>query len=483
MAVACLCFIFAFALSVGITPVVRSTVLRFGWVDAAGRSHRKVHANDIPRLGGIAIVLGFFLPIAAVAAWRPDVIAPLFASDPDLALAFFVGAGAIAVLGVYDDIVGSTPRQKLAVQLIVALAIVAAGFRIERVDLPFVRAIELGWLSYPLSVVWIVGVTNAVNLIDGLDGLAAGISIIGVLPVAVAAVVGGQVVLALVALTLIGALAGFLVHNFHPAKIFMGDTGSMFLGFVLAVVTVQITQKVSVAASLGAPLIALALPIFDTITSMGRRVILGKPMFSPDREHFHHRMFRFGFSHRGVVLSMYACGLVFSLLATALLLYRGPIAGIALVLSAAVSIVLLHLLGYFGTHRNLSEAIAAALELRRRNRAMYGALSVFKKRAGMGASIPELAEQVLAVAKAAGASWAQVSLPAYATTWEEGVPNAEPTTEVALFDQNGKHIGALRCTWSCPADGAVLHVLESTRDIFEKRIIRMQPEGRTSKAA
>jgi len=473
MAVAFLCLAFAFVLSVGLTPIVRSTVLKLGWVDAAGRSHRKVHANDIPRLGGIAIVLGFFLPIAAVVAWRPDVIGPLLSSDPDLALAFFLGAGSIAVLGVYDDVIGSTPKQKVVVQLLVAVALVATGFRIERLDLPFIRAIELGWLSYPVTVLWIVGVTNAMNLIDGLDGLAAGISLIAVLPVAVVALSGGQVVLALVALTLIGALAGFLVHNFHPAKIFMGDTGSMFLGFVLAVVTVQVTQKVSVAASLGAPLIALALPIFDTLTTMGRRALVGKPVFSPDKEHLHHRLLRLGWSHRGVVLVMYACGVAFSLLATAMLLYRGPIAGLALILSATLALVLLHRLGYFGRDGNIFEAIDRALESRRRNRAIYGALSSFKKNARHSDSVEALAEQVVAVATATGARWVELQLPSHALMYQYGSAVGCEQIAFMLGSRSGEPLGELRCAWTSRAEAVELHVIESARDLLEARLSKM----------
>lgn len=474
MSVAVLCLVIAFALSALLTPVVRSVVIRRGWVDAAGRSHRKVHAHDIPRLGGLAIVLAFFVPITGVAAWRPELLSRLFASDVDLAIAFFLGASAIACLGVYDDVRGSTPRQKVLVQTIVAVALVAAGFGIERLDPPFLRGFELGWLSYPLTVVWIVGVTNAVNLIDGLDGLAAGISLIAILPVAVVALTGGQVVMAVVALTLIGAIGGFLIHNFHPAKIFMGDTGSMFLGFVLAVVTVQVTQKISIVASLAAPMLALALPILDTLTAMARRALLGKPLFSPDREHLHHRLMRLGLTHRGVVVAMYCVGLAFSSLATVVLLYRGAVAGIALILSGLLTAFLLRRLGYFGAHGDVVSAIERGLSVRRRNRALYERLAELKRLAHADAPIDTLAERLLDLVRESGAAWARLALPDVGTL-ESGKRLSDEPISFAIGGANDDFNGALLCCWpGGTADMVALHVIESAREALEMRLSRAE---------
>lgn len=482
MAVLC-CLAFAFLLSVGLTPVVRATVLRLGLVDAAGRSHRKIHANDIPRLGGIAIVLAFFIPLGAAALLLPGSAGVEFLGNGRLEAAFFAGAAAIAALGVYDDTVGATPRQKLAVQLLVATMVVAAGFKIGRIDPPFLRGFELGFAAYPITIVWIVGVTNAVNLIDGLDGLAAGVSLIAVLPVAAIGIVSGQVALSLIAFSFIGALAGFLVHNFHPAKIFMGDTGSMFLGFVLAVVTVQVTQKTSVVASLAAPMLALALPILDTLTAMARRAFLGKPVFSPDREHFHHRFMRLGLSHRSVVLAMYGVGFAFASLAMIVLFYRGLVSGVALVLSGLLTALLLRRLGYFGAHADLIAAVENGLAARRRNRALYGQLAEFKRLAQTDAALDSLAEALLALARVAGATWVRLSVPAVGT-FESGTGLPVEPLSFMIGDGESEFGGALLCCWPAGGnDSVVLHVMETAREAFEQRLTRAAPNLEPARAA
>lgn len=461
----------AFLISVIATPIVRRVVLQLGWVDAAGRTHRKVHARDIPRLGGVAIVLAFLASVIGAIALSHAIDASDLFGNARLAIGFLAGATTIALLGVYDDINGSSATIKLTFQSLAAITVIACGFLIERIDLPLLPGFELGLFAYPVSLLWIVGVTNAVNLIDGLDGLAAGISLIGVMPVAAVALATGQMPLALVALALSGALLGFLVHNFHPAKIFMGDTGSMFLGFTLAVITAHTAQKVSVVASLTAPVIALALPILDTLLAMTRRAAAGRPVFSPDREHIHHRLLRRGLSHRGVVLTMYGLAASFACCATLLLLYRGLSSGIALLVTVVLAAFTLRALGYFKNDRDLVSVIEATLTARRKNIELYRRLASFSKACRLFSNDTLLGKQVIDLACCAGAAGVVVQVPSLAIDMVFGTTSVHEKRHFVLSDENGVVVGNIGCFWPDGVLNAVaLHVMETVRDRLELRL-------------
>jgi len=263
---------FLVALMVGavLTLLVRNQAVQLGWYDQA-RSTRNVHLRPVPRLGGLAIVVAFFTPMTALLVVDSGVGRQFLASR-DLVLSLFLGGSMIALLGIYDDFRGSGARLKFTVQFAVALAMWGVGLRIESITWPFGPAISLGPLSLPFTLLWIVGVVNAVNLIDGLDGLAGGVAFFAAGTNLVLALARGDVLMALCMAALAGAVLGFLVFNFNPATIFMGDTGSMFLGFVLATVSIKTSTKSGTAVAMVVPIIALGLPIMDTLLAMFRRV-------------------------------------------------------------------------------------------------------------------------------------------------------------------------------------------------------------------
>ncbi len=299
------------------TPLVTRVAHARGLYDMPSEA-RKVHTRPIPRLGGIAVVTAFFAPLAGLAIYT-NRISDLLYADARLMGAFTAGALGIVALGVYDDLRGASARLKLAVQITVAVAMWFAGFRIELLGNPFGAVFQLGWLSLPLTTLWLVGVTNAVNLIDGLDGLASGIALFVSVVLFGASFIDNAVLLCLLSAALGGSLVGFLFFNFNPAKIFLGDSGSMFLGFVLAAISVWTQRNGATAVALLIPMIALGVPLFDTTSSFLRRIARGQNPFRADREHVHHRLLALGLSHRNAVLTLYAVSGVLALGALALL--------------------------------------------------------------------------------------------------------------------------------------------------------------------
>jgi UDP-GlcNAc:undecaprenyl-phosphate/decaprenyl-phosphate GlcNAc-1-phosphate transferase len=318
-----------------VTPLVVRAAHRFGVVDLPGP--RKIHITPIPRIGGLAVFLGFGVGLVFAA------FATGYVTNPEHGRAGYWAALSLAalaalVLGLVDDIYGVSFQWKFLVQVLAAVFLWRAGFRIEVLGIPFVNTVvTLGFWSLPLTVLWIVGVTNAFNLIDGLDGLAAGTALITTTAVAVIAIVGGHVAVSAVGVALVGALAGFLRYNFSPARIFLGDSGSMFLGFSLAVMSIHGSQKNVTAVAVLAPLLIMGYPILDTGFSIMRRLNslrtdaggrggLGfvirnaHRVFLPDRGHLHHQLLDLGFSQRTAVLLLYACALAMALGALALVI-------------------------------------------------------------------------------------------------------------------------------------------------------------------
>ena len=315
--VACLIALF---LSVLMTPLVRRLALRIGAVSAPGGRH--VHGRTVPRLGGVALAIAWMVPVL-VFSLRDPAIAASRARLFQL-IGLLVGGGVICAVGACDDTRTVRPLHKLVAQVVVATFAFACGFHIQAVQLPLVGALQMGVFALPITVLWIVGVTNAVNLIDGLDGLAAGVSFFAAFTSFVIASISGSTSVALMMAALMGALVGFLFFNFNPARIFMGDSGSYFLGFVLATTSLSggLQQKASTAISLLVPVLALGVPIFDTLFSMFRRLLERRPLFAADRGHVHHRLLDLGLTHRRAVVFLYG---ISSVLAGAL--SRCPLVG------------------------------------------------------------------------------------------------------------------------------------------------------------
>ena len=293
-------FIIAFIFTFATTPLVRRLAYKIGAVDVP-KEKRRVHKRPTPRIGGLAIIFGFIVAVLCFnESWSKELIAIL------------IGAGILGVLGVIDDCKELDAKIKFVVQIAAALVVVLYGdIRISVISNPNIFsespfAVLPPWLSITATTIWIVFMVNAVNFIDGLDGLAAGVSAIMSMSLVFIAITYHEYSIALLGLALMGSCFGFLPFNFNPAKIFMGDTGSMFLGYMLAVLSVQGMFKSYAVISFAVPIVILGLPLFDALFAMLRRVLTGKNPMSADRGHLHHRLYDMGFSQKQTVFILYA---------------------------------------------------------------------------------------------------------------------------------------------------------------------------------
>lgn len=290
------------ALAIITIPIVIHIAKRLHIVDLPGI--RKVHSKPIPRVGGVAIfvsMIGLVIPVLLL----PNMIGEAFRLVLPKIVTLLGAAGLMFLVGLVDDIKGLRVRTKLFFQLAAALVVCSAGIRIESIPVTASLTLEFGWFSWLFTLLWIVGITNAINLSDGLDGLAAGISAIACGVIAVLAICNGDIVMAILMLALLGSLTGFLLFNFEPAKIFMGDSGSLFLGFTIASASVLSATKTETIVGLALPILALGIPIFDTLFSILRRFLERRSLFAPDCRHFHHKLLSYGLCQRHVVITAY----------------------------------------------------------------------------------------------------------------------------------------------------------------------------------
>jgi UDP-GlcNAc:undecaprenyl-phosphate/decaprenyl-phosphate GlcNAc-1-phosphate transferase len=340
--------------------VVRALAVRRGLVSAPGG--RNVHTSATPRLGGVAMLLGIVVPLLVLLQIDSAMGRVLRAQAPQL-LGMLGGAALIFVVGFVDDLIGLRALHKLIAQIVVAAATYALGFRIGALDLPVFGAVATGALGAPITILWIVGIINAINLIDGLDGLAGGIVLLAGLTNIVVALLTHSYLTAIVMTAMVGAIVGFLYHNFNPARIFMGDGGSYLLGYLfsVSVLSGSSTQKASAAVSLVVPFIALGVPIFDTLFSILRRAIERRPVFSADRGHIHHRLLDMGLTHRRAVLTLYGISVLFCVTAITVSLGRTWQVGIALVLAGLGGGGMLRLSGLFVKGRSPAPESALAV--------------------------------------------------------------------------------------------------------------------------
>src|SRR5215204_3761061 len=279
-------FLTAAALVLVLTPLVARLAPRAGGVDYGGDRPR-VHTRPVPRIGGVAIVVAI---LAAAAIWV-NIDGPY--------AGMLLGTGLVAIVGLYDDIRGLRPSTKLLTVTVVALIpVLGWDLRIEHVTLPFLGDHDIGWASVPLTLLWVAFLANLVNLIDGMDSLAAGIVAIASASFALLAVSFGRADAAVVAAIVCGATLGFLRHNYHPAKIFMGDSGALALGFLLALIAVEGVLKTAATIALAGPLLVMAVPILDTSFVVLKRLKYRRPPWAPDHNHFYHRFLRIGFTQR-----------------------------------------------------------------------------------------------------------------------------------------------------------------------------------------
>ena len=304
-------FLGSAVLAIIITPIVIRVARQLNIVDTP--DIRKFHSKPIPRIGGVVIFVSM-ISLTIPMLFLLNIVGDSFRLIHSKIVVVLCAAGFIFFVGLVDDVRDLRVRTKFWAQLAAAIIVCSAGIRIESINITDWLMLDFGWFSWPFTLFWIVGITNAVNLSDGLDGLAAGISAVACGVIAILAICNNDVIMVVLMLALLGSLTGFLLFNFEPARIFMGDSGSLFLGFTIASASVLSTMKTETIVGLALPVLALGIPIFDTLFSMLRRFLERRSLFAPDRSHFHHRLLALGLHQRHVVITAY----VVTLLATGL---------------------------------------------------------------------------------------------------------------------------------------------------------------------
>jgi UDP-GlcNAc:undecaprenyl-phosphate GlcNAc-1-phosphate transferase len=312
----------AFIISFAATPIVKAFAQRVGAIDVP-REARRIHDHPIPRMGGLAIFLGFLLSVL------------LFAEIDRQLQGILLGCVIIVATGAVDDIISLNAWVKLALQILAAVVAVIHGVEINVLANPAVWSAKeyliLGGWGIPISILWIVGITNSVNLIDGLDGLAVGVSTISSVTMLIIALLVSDSSVAIVLAALAGACVGFMPYNLNPAKIFMGDTGALLLGYVLATMSILGLFKFYAVVSFAVPLLAIAVPLFDTVFSFCRRLLRGQSPMHADRGHFHHRLIDMGLNQKQAVAVLYSISGILGL-AAVVITTSGEIKALILIL-------------------------------------------------------------------------------------------------------------------------------------------------------
>jgi len=348
-----------------VTPLVMRFAFARGILDLPGG--RRVHAAAVPSLGGIAVFAGLLGGLLVF--WGAAPGSTLSPVEGRFLFGLLAGGACLFLAGVMDDVVGLRPAAKVGVQILAALAAYHFGFRIEVLAVGTQTDLALGWLGLPLTVFWIVGVTNAFNLIDGLDGLATGVALVGLATITLVGGMLGSAPVVVAAACLAGALLGFARYNVNPARIFLGDSGSLFIGFMLAVLSVEAARRADGAVLALIPLFALALPLLDTSLAVARRWLRGTPISAPDRRHVHHRLLAVGLTHRQAVLVMWSASLLLAFLGVCLVFAPPPLAvWVAMAGGGGVLLLLLVALRSLRYHEfeEMGAALVSALRKGRR---------------------------------------------------------------------------------------------------------------------
>ncbi len=356
-------FLLSLVVALLMTPVVRHHALRWGVVDRPGG--RRIHDVPIPRLGGVAIAVALAVTTVSIFVYSlvrehlllkgPSVFAEALTHNIDTAVGLSVGAVLILGLGIYDDVKGVHPAIKLVVQLGVALLCFQLGFRVQVIGLPWSdEPFRLGVLSLPFTVLWMVVIINAVNLIDGIDGLASGASFFACVTMFILSYNANDLVSAFTLAALAGAILGFLFFNSNPAMVFLGDSGSLLLGFMLAAVSIRGSTKGATAFSILVSAMALGLPLLDTSMAVVRRMLTGRPLMGADQDHLHHRLLRRGLSQRQVVLALYGLSAFLAIVALATSFLHGHRVFLTIMYIALVGILLVTM-RYVGYVQHIKE--------------------------------------------------------------------------------------------------------------------------------
>ena len=482
-------FVIAAVIAALVTPVIRAMALRFSIVDRPDR--RRPHTTAIPRLGGIGIALAFYTPILGLYLWDrhfwDNTISRAVFADFRLIFAVVAGGGTMLVLGFVDDIRGVRALAKLVVQCAVAMLLYFMGLQITAVALPFIGQVQMGILALPLTVLWIVGIVNAINLIDGLDGLAAGVAFFVCTTNFVVGFLGENILVCLLNASLAGALIGFLLWNFNPARIFMGDSGSLFLGLVIAVTSlVGNKQKGSTAIALLVPIVALGVPIMDTLLTMVRRAIERRPIFSADRGHIHHKLLEMGLTHRRAVLILYSLTVLLTLSAIAIYLGRGWQTGGAL---AIAMVVLFGMIRTMGLHRAIPTRHGRAVGFPEQVEAMVAHVAPAMRALDQASSLAEAESRLADFVREAGAESVTFTMQdercPYRFDWpppdDEGESRSEPTSTVVKEDRPGIPGPGFAIEWRDSRQPLSLHgkvLLRLVGEVFSERVIALSADQR-----
>ncbi len=359
----------AFLICLVLTPICRDIFLRAGLVDQPD-AHRKLHLRAVPRMGGIPIVLAYAGALGLVFLINPGG-GKLYIQHERLFLELLPAAALIFLTGLLDDLIGLKPRQKLLGQLFASIVAVSFGARLQLSHFPV-------WVSCVLSVCWLIGCTNAVNLIDGMDGLATGVGLLATMTTLVVAILGHNMGLALATVPLAGCLLAFLAFNFNPASVFLGDCGSLTIGFVLGCFGLIWSQHTGTMLGMAAPLMALGLPLLDVCLAIGRRYLRNVPIFSADRGHIHHMLQNFGFSTRTAAFILYAVCCLFASFALIENFTSHMLSWIVLGLCGACVVAGINRLGYIEfiaagrtlSHRTIRKAVLDEIYLEELNRSL-----------------------------------------------------------------------------------------------------------------
>ncbi len=347
------------------TPLVRRFATARGFVHHPG--HRDIHTKPVVRIGGVAIFAGVVAAILTQAVgehffhWEGTLVGG--GTAPTRILGVLVALVIIFLIGLFDDFRPLSPGTKFAGELFAAGVVVASGLRIEYVGNPLGGGlIQLGYLAIPVTLLYVVGFTNVINLIDGLDGLAAGVSAIAAATLLVLAAQGNRLDAAAMAAALIGACLAFLCFNFYPASIIMGDSGALFLGFALSVISLMGVMKSTAAIALAVPLFIVGVPIFDTASAIIRRVIQGRPIQEADRGHIHHKLLGRGFNQVQTVLIIYVWCIALAVGGYAVRWSEGPVKWVAFIALFGITGLMAYWLGLFEAVHHVDEGAAAAPE-------------------------------------------------------------------------------------------------------------------------
>jgi UDP-GlcNAc:undecaprenyl-phosphate/decaprenyl-phosphate GlcNAc-1-phosphate transferase len=390
--------------SLALTPLLRRLCERYRLVDEPGDG-RRVHQKAVPRLGGIAIFLSLLISLSALALVK-NLLTQAVRPDLKQILAFLACGFLVLLLGIYDDLRGANATVKFLGLAVITALFYALGGRIEHLSIPFIGGVSLPpVIGFVLTMIWVVGIANAFNLIDGVDGLATGSALFSSLVLLIVSLLQGKASVAVCALVLTGALAGFLRYNFNPASIFLGDSGSLFVGFSLAALSILGSQKASTAVAVAIPILAFGLPVVDTAVAIGRRFLSGRPIFEGDREHIHHMLLQRGWSQRRVALVLYGVSAAFGLLAMLFVNSGSSLTAVVLFVVGVAVVIALGNLRYHevdelraSVRRNFGERRTRAtnnLRVRRASQAVGSASSLPELLAGM-LGVLELGEFVYA---------------------------------------------------------------------------------------